>query len=37
MRIRANLVLNLDSMPADAVLAEIRADEDILDLKVARL
>jgi D-3-phosphoglycerate dehydrogenase len=29
--------LNLDSAPSDAVLAEIRKDKDILDVKVARL
>lgn len=30
-------VLNLDSAPADSVLAEIRKDNDILDVKVAKL
>ncbi len=34
---KALTVLNLDSAPADAVLAEIRKDKDILDVKVARL
>jgi hypothetical protein len=30
-------VINLDSAPGDAVLAEIKADKDILDVKVAKL
>jgi len=34
---QALTVLNLDSAPSDAVLAEIRADKDILDVKVAQL
>jgi D-3-phosphoglycerate dehydrogenase len=34
---QALTVLNLDSAPSDAVLAEIRKDKDILDVKVAKL
>jgi D-3-phosphoglycerate dehydrogenase len=34
---QALTVLNLDSAPSDAVLTEIRQDEDILDVKVAKL
>ncbi len=34
---RALTVLNLDSAPSDAVIAEIRADKDIIDAKVAKL
>jgi D-3-phosphoglycerate dehydrogenase len=34
---KALTVLNLDSAPTDAVLAEIKADKDILDVKVAKL
>jgi D-3-phosphoglycerate dehydrogenase / 2-oxoglutarate reductase len=34
---QALTVLNLDSSPSDAVLAEIRADKDIFDVKVAKL
>ncbi len=34
---RALTVINLDSAPGDAVLAEIRADKDIYDVKVAKL
>jgi D-3-phosphoglycerate dehydrogenase len=34
---RALTVVNLDSAPSDAVLAEIRKDKDILDVKVAKL
>ena len=34
---QALTVLNLDSAPSDTVLAEIRGDKDILDVKVAKL
>jgi D-3-phosphoglycerate dehydrogenase len=34
---KALTVVNLDSAPSDEVLAEIRADKDILDVKVAKL
>jgi D-3-phosphoglycerate dehydrogenase / 2-oxoglutarate reductase len=34
---KALTVVNLDSAPTEAVLAEIRADKDILDVKVAKL
>ena len=34
---KALTVLNLDSAPSDTVLAEIKADKDILDVKVAKL
>jgi D-3-phosphoglycerate dehydrogenase / 2-oxoglutarate reductase len=34
---KALTVLNLDSAPSEAVLAEIRADKDILDVQVAKL
>ncbi len=34
---QALTVLNLDSAPSDEVLAEIKADKDIFDVKVARL
>ena len=34
---RALTVLNLDSAPSEEVLAEIKADQDILDVKVAKL
>jgi D-3-phosphoglycerate dehydrogenase len=34
---QALTVLNLDSAPSDSVLAEIRKDKDILDVKVAKL
>lgn len=34
---KALTVLNLDSAPSDTVLAEIRQDKDILDVKVAKL
>jgi D-3-phosphoglycerate dehydrogenase len=34
---QALTVLNLDSAPSDAVLAEIKKDKDILDVKVAKL
>jgi D-3-phosphoglycerate dehydrogenase len=34
---KALTVLNLDSAPADAALAEIKSDKDILDVKVAKL
>ena len=34
---QALIVLNLDSAPSDDVLAEIKADKDIFDVKVARL
>jgi len=30
-------VLNLDSTPSDAALAEIKSDKDIFDVKVAKL
>ena len=34
---KALTVLNLDSAPSEQVLAEIRKDKDILDVKVAKL
>jgi D-3-phosphoglycerate dehydrogenase len=34
---QALTVLNLDSPPSDALLAEIRKDKDIFDVKVAKL
>jgi len=34
---QALTVLNLDSPPGEAVLAEIKKDKDIFDVKVARL
>ena len=34
---QALTVLNLDSAPNDAVLAEIKADKDIFDVQVAKL
>jgi D-3-phosphoglycerate dehydrogenase len=34
---QALTVLNLDSAPSDALLAEIRKDKDIFDVKVAKL
>jgi D-3-phosphoglycerate dehydrogenase / 2-oxoglutarate reductase len=34
---KALTVVNLDSAPSESVLAEIRADKDILDVKVAKL
>ena len=34
---KALTVLNLDSAPTEAVIAEIRKDKDILDVKVAKL
>jgi D-3-phosphoglycerate dehydrogenase len=34
---QALTVLNLDSAPSETVLAEIKADKDILDVKVAKL
>ncbi|MCG3150501.1 MAG: D-3-phosphoglycerate dehydrogenase [Verrucomicrobiae bacterium] len=34
---KALTVLNLDSAPTEAVLAEIRKDQDILDVKIAKL
>ncbi len=34
---KALTVLNLDSAPSEAVLSEIKADKDILDVKVAKL
>ncbi len=34
---QALTVLNLDSAPTDALLAEIRKDTDIYDVKVAKL
>jgi D-3-phosphoglycerate dehydrogenase len=34
---KALTVVNLDSAPGEAVLAEIKADKDILDIKVAKL
>lgn len=34
---QALTVLNLDSAPSDALLAEIKADKDIFNVKVAKL
>src|SRR3989442_4039943 len=33
---KALTVVNLDSAPGDAVIAEIKADKDILDVKIAK-